>query len=100
MLVEKLNERLNLSKGEQLVHYIIHNTNPDTFEFSKTYKEIQNDLQMSPSMIAEYMRRFEDSGTIVRSGRGRWKVLAIVRLTDSSDGPDLHAESYIANGKK
>lgn len=69
---------MNLSKGAQIVYYILKHTDGETKIFSKTYKEIQNATGASQPTIAKVFDVLEGCGALVRAGFGKWYVPAVI----------------------
>lgn len=70
--------KLTLSKYEEIVFYIIRHTDGDTKIFSRTYAQMQNDLNVSQTTIAETLKVLENTGSIFRAGNGKWYIPAVV----------------------
>lgn len=99
MLIDKALERVGLDNGAKFVLYLCQYANPDTKIFSRTYKQIQNDLGISQVTIAKYFQTLEDSGLIIRSGNGRWRIPAVIGKSESCDGPEWYVESKKYSGR-
>ena len=92
MRIDTLIEALEQSKQVRILMYIISHANPDDRVFSKTYKQISKDLNVSEPTIAKTLKKLESVNTIERVGNGRWLVKVISGYSDTCDGPGLYIE--------
>lgn len=90
MLLDNLWEIFKPDKGAQFLFYLVGNTNGKTRIFSKTYKQISKDLNISEPTIAKYFKRLEEGGSIERVGTGKWLIKAVIGESDTCDGPDCY----------
>lgn len=94
MLLDTMYEVVKPDRGAQFVLYLISHADPKTKIFSRNYRQIKNDLDISEPTIAHYFKILEDNGTIVRNGLGGWFIKAVVGESSTCDGP----EPYVTKG--
>ena len=90
MLIDKALEYIGLDKGTSFVLYLIQYSNPETKIFSRTYKQIQEDLKISPATIARYFKTLEQNSLIFRAGEGKWFIPAVIGRSYTCEGPECY----------
>ena len=95
MLIDKALEYIGLDKGTSFALYLIQYANPETKIFSRTYKQIQEDLNISQVTISRYFKLLEEDGLIVRAGVGSWYIPAVIGRSDTCDGPEWYVEGKL-----
>ena len=95
MRIDKTLEFVGMDKGTKFALYLCQYANPNTKIFSRTYKQIQDDLGISQVTIAHYFKLLEESNLIIRAGDGKWRVPAVIGASESCDGLEWYAESKL-----
>ena len=85
MFVENAYSRLNLSKAEIVVNYIIQHADPETKIFNRTYAQIQKDTGASSATVARVFNALEENKTLLRHSPSGWFVTAIVDVFDDDE---------------
>ena len=89
--IDKALEGLPMSKEEEVALYILRNTDGDTKIFSRTYKQIQKDINVSQVTIAKVFKILESNGTLIRAGVGKWYLPGVIGYEPESE-EDLFLE--------
>ena len=95
MLIDKALEHVGLDNGTKFALYLFQYANPKTKVFSRTYKQIQEDLGISQVTIARYFKVLEECGSIFRAGEGKWFIPGVIGKSDTCDGPEWYVEGKL-----
>lgn len=90
MLIENPITSIDKSKATKIMMYIIQHADMETHVFSRTYKQMQADLQVSEMSLAHVFKIFESLGALENVGRSKWLVHVIEETTDDCEGPDFY----------
>ena len=93
MLIDKAIAFAGADKGTMFALYLCQHANPHTKIFSRSYKQIQDDLGISQVSIAKYFKLLEESNLITRAGDGKWRIHAVVQGSETCDGPEWYVTS-------
>lgn len=89
MLIEDITDRLNPPKSVQILLYLMEHTDKNKV-FSRTYKQIQKDLNVSQPTIASTLKKLQSVGSIEYLGGSKWKINLLAESSDSCDGMELY----------
>lgn len=89
--IDKALEKLPASKEEEVALYILRHTDGDTKIFSRTYNQIQKDINVTQATIAKVFKTLEANGTLIRAGFGKWYLPGVIGYAPESD-EDLFLE--------
>lgn len=86
--IDDVINKLTLSQAEEVVYYIIRHTDGDTKIFSRSYNQIQKDLNVTAKTVAKVFKLLEANGTLIRAGLGRWYVPAVIGYEPNDEDVD------------
>lgn len=91
MILEEVTD-LFPTKSMQLLMYIMEHTD-EHLVFSRTYTQMQKDLNVSRVTIASSFKILQNIGVINYLGNSRWKVNLLGEGSDSADGDEYYVRS-------
>lgn len=89
MLIEDITDLLDPPKPVKILLYLMEHTDNDHV-FSRTYKQIQKDLNVSQPTIASTLKKLQSVGSITHLGGSSWKINLLQEPSDTADGFDLY----------
>lgn len=92
MLLEDIVEKLNPPKSVRILVYLMEHTD-ENYIFSRTYKQIQKDLNVSQPTIASTLKKLQDAGSIEHLGGSSWKINLLDCPSDTADGFDIYVQN-------
>lgn len=93
MRIDLVAKRTEQTPGDRFALYLIQHTDNRTKIFSVPYAQIEKDLGISQVSIARFFKTLEAHGSIIRAGRGKWIVPAVIGPADSDDGDGYFVEN-------
>lgn len=95
MLIDRAMDYFPLSNGAKIVLYILQHTDVNTKIFSRTYNQIQKDLNVSQPTISKVFKTLKENETLIPAGVGKWYVPAVVGYSDTAEGPEIFVRNKL-----